>query len=63
MSGRHKFSELEATMTPARRARVHEIAKKLDADVARATKRLPGKASDPDLADAPANPRRNVARS
>jgi hypothetical protein len=28
MSGRHKFSELEAAMTPARRARVREIAEK-----------------------------------
>jgi hypothetical protein len=30
MSGRHKFSELEASMSPARRARIARLAEKLE---------------------------------
>ncbi len=33
MTGRHKFSELEAKMTPRRRARIGELAEKLDRDM------------------------------
>ena len=33
MSGRHKFSELEAALPPARRARIQRLAKKLEQEV------------------------------
>jgi hypothetical protein len=33
MSGRNKFSELEAKMPPARRARIRRLAEKLDKKV------------------------------
>jgi hypothetical protein len=63
MSGRHKFSELEAAMTPARRARVREIAEKLEADVARTVKRPSGKGSDEDAAETVRDGRRKMASS
>jgi hypothetical protein len=57
MSGRHRFSEIEATMAPARRARIREMSEKLDADVAHAPEPapprnssqlpLPGESRDP----------------
>jgi len=39
MSGRHKFSELERRMIPARRARIDKMARKLDAEVSAADSR------------------------
>jgi hypothetical protein len=63
MSGRHKFSELEATMTPAQRARVREIADKLDADVARTLKRRADAPASADAVDAPASASRKAARA
>ena len=63
MSGRQKFSELEATMTPARRARVAEIAEKLDADVSRTLKRPADAPSDTEVAGATASARRKAARA
>jgi hypothetical protein len=64
MSGRHKFSKLDATMTPARRARVGEIAEKLDADVARTLKRPPEAPFDAaEVADTTASARRKAAEA
>jgi hypothetical protein len=40
MSGRHKFSELEAAMSPRRRARIDRLSDKLDAEVRLAQSRL-----------------------
>ena len=39
MSGRHKFSDIEAAMPSARRARIARLADKLDKDMARASNR------------------------
>lgn len=40
MSGRHKFSDLEAAMPPARRARIDRLAHKLSEDLDRLPKDL-----------------------
>jgi hypothetical protein len=50
-------------MTPARRARVREIAEKLEADVARTVKRPSGKGSDEDAAETVRDGRRKMASS
>ena len=48
MSGRHKFSDLEAAMSPERRARIARLADKLRDDmVATAPKDLPQAAGSP----------------
>jgi hypothetical protein len=62
MSGRHKFSELEATMTPAARTRVRKIAENLEADVVRKLKRAPEAPANPEPADTPSDTLRKVAR-
>ena len=53
MSGRHKFSELEARMSTARRARIDRLADKLEKEMSSATAEKPPRQADTDAANPP----------
>lgn len=64
MSGRHKFSDLEARLPPIRRARIARLAEKLEVEIGKDEPGAEHSAGGPDLVDAEAlsSERRAAAR-